>query len=141
VKQRAEGLGVGIGYRHQLAAEIHANRDEIDFLEVITEQAFFPGRLAEFKRVAAEFPIVFHGVDMSLGTAEPLDPTYLQKLEERLRQLQPRWISDHLAMTRIQRRDRRHRRRQDQARAGSLRRALRAREHHLLFRAPGKPAA
>ncbi|RME60474.1 MAG: DUF692 domain-containing protein, partial [Candidatus Dadabacteria bacterium] len=46
-----------------------------------------------------DYPIVMHGVSMSLGSAEPLDIDYLKKLKELINRVEPVWVSEHLCWT------------------------------------------
>ena len=50
-------------------------------------------------RVAANRPVVMHGVSLSIGSTDPLDQVYLRKLRELAERVQPAWISDHLCWT------------------------------------------
>jgi hypothetical protein len=49
--------------------------------------------------VAERYPIVMHGVSLSIGSTDPLDFEYLGRLKELARWVHPRWISDHLCWT------------------------------------------
>jgi len=96
-----EQLGVGLGLRSELCAELATAQGKVDFLEVITESCF-KDRLSEpMRALCKEFPIVCHGINLCLGADEPLDPAYLSDLYGVLETYQPPWFSDHLAMTRV----------------------------------------
>ena len=45
------------------------------------------------------YPIVLHGVSMSLGSVDPLNPVYLLQLRDLARRFEPAWVSDHLCWT------------------------------------------
>jgi len=45
------------------------------------------------------YPIVLHGVSMSVGSAQGLDARYLRELAALVQRVQPLWISDHLCWT------------------------------------------
>ncbi len=51
--------------------------------------------------VRARYPVVMHGVSLSIGGTDPLDQDYLQKLKQLAREVEPAWISDHLCWTGI----------------------------------------
>ena len=95
-------LGSGLGYRPRFRAELFANRTRIDFLEIIADHYFdaSPEKLAELDLLAAHFPLVPHGLDLSLGSAEGLDANYVEKLAKLLERINPPWFSEHLCFTR-----------------------------------------
>ena len=94
-------LGVGLGYRAPLRAQIFLNRPEVDFLEIIADHYFEPSAqtLDELRALRAHFPLVPHGLNLSLGSAEGLNETYLQRFAELVERVEPPWWSDHLACT------------------------------------------
>ncbi len=49
--------------------------------------------------IREHYPVVMHGVSMSIGSADPLDMDYLRRLKELALQIEPEWISDHLCWT------------------------------------------
>src|SRR6202044_2264934 len=49
--------------------------------------------------VRSQYPIVMHGVSLSIGSAGPLNFAYLRPLAMLARRFQPAWISDHLCWT------------------------------------------
>ncbi|MDB6086415.1 MAG: hypothetical protein JWN43_4296 [Gammaproteobacteria bacterium] len=73
----------------------------IDWLEVITENYLVAGGkpLDYLERVRARFPLVMHGVSLSIGSTEPLDLEYLGAVRRLSRTIEPAWISDHLCWT------------------------------------------
>ena len=97
------GLGVGLGYRAELHDLIVANRDSIDFLEVVTEQFIRRGAepLARALDLHDRFPLIPHGVDLSIGTAAGTDEAYVSDLCEFVDLVGAPWFSDHLAFTRV----------------------------------------
>jgi uncharacterized protein (UPF0276 family) len=96
-------LGVGLGYRVELHDEILANAGKIDFLEVISEQFIrrSPEVLARADALRARFPIIPHGVELSVGTAAGIVPAYLEQLTAFVDRMDAPWFSDHLAFTRV----------------------------------------
>ncbi len=95
-------LGSGLGYRPQFRAELFENRARIDFLEIVADHYFdaSPEKLAELDLLAAHFPLVPHGLDLSLGSAEGLDAGYVEKLARLIERINPPWFSEHLCFTR-----------------------------------------
>ncbi len=49
--------------------------------------------------VAERYPVVLHGVSLSIGSTDPLDRDYLAKLKALAAEVQPAWVSDHLCWT------------------------------------------
>jgi uncharacterized protein (UPF0276 family) len=96
-------LGVGLGYRVPLHDDILANADRIDFLEFISDLYLYApaervDRLAALREL---FPLIPHGVGMSIGTAESLSPEYLHRLAALVQRVDAPWFSDHLSFTRV----------------------------------------
>jgi uncharacterized protein (UPF0276 family) len=53
-----------------------------------------PRRVLE--AVRREYPVVLHGVSLSIGSIDPLNRRYLDQLDALARAVEPAWISDHL---------------------------------------------
>lgn len=96
-------LGYGLGFRPAHFPYITAHKPDIDWFEIISENYMDTG--GPQRRVLDElrehYPIVMHGVSLSIGTVDPLNSEYLQKLKALADQVQPKWISDHLCWTGI----------------------------------------
>jgi uncharacterized protein (UPF0276 family) len=93
-------LGVGLGYREELAREIDRVREGIDFVEVITER--FAGTatgLERLHRVCDLFPVVPHGIGLSIGSMFPLDPDYLRAIRAVSDLTGSPYYSEHLCVT------------------------------------------
>src|SRR3954470_11413980 len=99
--RRMEGfpqLGTGIGLRPPHYADVAAGRARVDWMEVITENFMVEGGNPRrvLRAVRERYPVVLHGVSMSLGSVDPLDDRYLDALAALAREVEPAWISDHL---------------------------------------------
>src|SRR5206468_2600928 len=98
-------LGHGIGLRTQHYAEVldGEERPAIDWFEVISENFLEPGGNPRrvLRAVRERWPVVLHGVSMSLGSTDALDERYLDALDALQRELEPAWISDHLCWTSV----------------------------------------
>ncbi len=94
-------LGVGVGLRTPHYGHILAARPRVDFFEIISENFLeTQGRpLMVLERIAARYPVVMHGVSMSIGSTDPLDLTYLRQLRDLRDHIGARWVSDHLCWT------------------------------------------
>lgn len=51
------------------------------------------------EQIAERYPVVMHGVSLSIGSTDPLNLEYLRKLKALARDIKPRWISDHVCWT------------------------------------------
>lgn len=96
-------LGFGLGLRpvHYQAILQSSSQPKVDWFEAITEDYLVPGGnpLYHLDRVRESYPVVLHGVSMSIGSTDPLDKSYLTQLKELANRVDPIWISDHLCWT------------------------------------------
>jgi uncharacterized protein (UPF0276 family) len=96
------GFGLGLRTPHYEAVlnEPHA----IDWLEVITENYLVPGGkpLDYLERIRERFPLVMHGVSLSIGSTDPVDFDYLAGVRALAARIEPHWISDHLCWTGVE---------------------------------------
>lgn len=94
-------LGFGLGLRTIYYPDILEHEPNVDWFEIISENYMIPGGrpLAILERIRADYPIVMHGVSMSLASSDPLDYAYLRELKSLAERIEPAWISDHLAWT------------------------------------------
>lgn len=91
--------GTGVGLRAQHFSYILENLPPVPWFEVLTDNYLNEGGVARanLQRVCEHYPIVLHGVGLSLGSTDPLDSNYLHKLKNLATHLQPSYISDHLS--------------------------------------------
>jgi len=94
-------LGIGLGLRTVHYAHILDERPAIDWFEIISDNYMHTsGRpLLFLDRIAERYPIVMHGVSLSIGSTDPLDFDYLRELKKLRERTRARWISDHLCWT------------------------------------------
>lgn len=94
-------LGYGIGLRRAHFDALPAWLPHFDFFEVLSENFMsFGGRPREvLRRLAAEKPLVLHGVSLSIGSVDPLDESYLEALMGLIAEVRPLWFSDHLCLS------------------------------------------
>ena len=94
-------LGFGLGLRAEHYADILEGEPAVDWFEVISENFMVPGGqpLRMLDRIRARYPVVMHGVSMSIASTAPADMDYLRGLRDLARRVEPRWISDHLCWT------------------------------------------
>jgi len=93
--------GVGLGLRSAHSEELLAGVGDVPWLEVLADNyAHGDGLpLRNLEWIRERYPVVFHGVGMSLGSAEPLDKSYLDAVLDLARRIEPAWLSEHLAWT------------------------------------------
>jgi uncharacterized protein (UPF0276 family) len=101
VPRGAYGIGLRAAHYGSLLAEGIPAATGLGFAEAITEN--FLGRggrpRAVLERVRADVELVFHGVSMSLGGFDEIDPERLRVLRALRRELEARWVSDHLSFS------------------------------------------
>jgi len=97
----APALGFGLGLRTAHYEEILAGDYAVDWFELLSENYMVPGGkpLYYLDRIRADYPVVMHGVSLSIGSTDPLDWTYLRALKTLSQRVSPHWISDHLCWT------------------------------------------
>ncbi|MBO6948590.1 MAG: DUF692 domain-containing protein [Rhodospirillales bacterium] len=97
--------GFGLGLRPQHFPEILGDdpnaADGVDWFEIISENFIGVGGppLHNMMAVRERFPMVMHGVSLSIGSTDPLDGNYLKGLKELADLVEPELISDHLCWT------------------------------------------
>lgn len=91
-------LGFGVGLRTTHYSSILEHWPKIDWFEVISENYMVDGGRPLFvlRQVAEHYPIVMHGVSLSIGSTDPLSGEYLKRLKKLAKEIKPAWISDHL---------------------------------------------
>jgi uncharacterized protein (UPF0276 family) len=94
-------LGLGVGLRTAHFAHILAKRPEIGFFEVLTENFLDTcGRpIYILDQIAERYPLVMHGVSLSIGSTDSLDLEYLRKVKDLARRTRAVWVSDHVCWT------------------------------------------
>lgn len=93
---------VGLGWRGELAAGIFANLHRIDVLEVIAEDWSGQSRREQqaLAALAAERPVVLHGVSLGLASAFAVDTKRLDRMARLVERIRPEAWSEHLAFVR-----------------------------------------
>jgi uncharacterized protein (UPF0276 family) len=94
-------LGFGLGLRTQHYQSILETSPKVDWFEIISENYMVPGGkpLAMLDRIRDRYPLVMHGVSLSIASTAPLDMEYLKALRDLAHRVEPKWISDHLCWT------------------------------------------
>jgi uncharacterized protein len=94
-------LGFGLGLRKPHYQEILTQKPKIDWFEVISENFMMEGGRPKqiLQQIRDLYPIVLHGVSLSIGSTDPLNMNYLKQLKTLALEFKPAWISDHLCWT------------------------------------------
>lgn len=96
-----ENLGLGVGLRTAHFGYILEERPVVDWFEIISENFIdSQGRPRwVLEQIAERYPVVMHGVSLSIGSTDPLNFDYLARLKRLAEAVRARWISDHLCWT------------------------------------------
>lgn len=100
-------LGFGLGLRRPHYHHILEYQPPVDWFEIISEN--FMGTetgnggpsINILEQIRSIYPIVMHGVSLSIGSADGLNDLYLKRLKELIERIEPEWVSDHLCWTGI----------------------------------------
>jgi uncharacterized protein (UPF0276 family) len=89
----------GMGLRLQHQREFLQRRPPVGWVEAHSENHFARGGLqrAVLHEVRALYPLSLHGVGLSIGSTDPLDPVHLRELARLVREFEPVRVSEHLA--------------------------------------------
>ena len=97
--QKITGHKIGIGLRHPHYYQILQERPNIDWLEVHTENFMLSGGplLDLLFSIRQHYPLSFHGIGLSLGSAQGVRKAHLQRIKTLVKRFQPVLLSDHLS--------------------------------------------
>ncbi|MEZ4410888.1 MAG: DUF692 domain-containing protein [Polyangiales bacterium] len=94
-------LRVGVGWRPEIAGALLEDRARVDFVEVVAETCFIPtSTRREVMAVAEVWPVIPHGVKLSLGSAEGIDVERAKKLGALARDLKAPCVTEHVSFVR-----------------------------------------
>ena len=95
-------LGFGLGLRSEYYQQILEQRPAVDWFEIISENYMVEGGKALYflDAIKEQYPLVMHGVSLSIGGPHAIDIDYLRQLKSLADRVQPHWISDHLCWSR-----------------------------------------
>ncbi len=94
-------LGIGVGLRTTHFNHILGVMPQVDWFEALSENFLDTGGRPAYvlDQIAERYPIVLHGVSLSIGGTDPLDYDYLKKLKALAARTKACWVSDHLCWT------------------------------------------
>ncbi len=94
-------LGLGVGLRTAHFHHIVDKWPRMDWFEILSENFIdTEGRpLYYLDQIAERYPIVMHGVALSIGSTDPIDFEFLGKLKTLAKRVQAVWMGDHICWT------------------------------------------
>jgi uncharacterized protein (UPF0276 family) len=95
--------GVGLGLRSRHVNHILEHTPPVAWFEVLTDNYLCnaPAPLNRLEMIRAEYPMALHGVGLSIGSTDPINGRYLDKVRALVDRLEPAWISDHLCWSSV----------------------------------------
>lgn len=110
----AGGVGVGVLHNGSLAHVLDRRPELVDAIGVIPETLWheqsgapryepIQSAIDDLRPLVARYPVVFHGVGLSLGSAGPIDLDHVEQLALAAQWMRPRWVSEQLAAFRVRR--------------------------------------
>jgi uncharacterized protein (UPF0276 family) len=101
IKKTLPQLGIGLGLRPEIYDQTLAARAAIDWLELAIDNYIRVGgkATAQLEAVASRFPVVSHGVELSLGSTDDVSYEYLKAVKKALDRVEAPWWSDHLCFS------------------------------------------
>ena len=96
-------LGLGVGLRTVHYRHILDNQPDVDWFEIISENYMDSGGRPLFilEQIAERYPIVMHGVSLSIGSTDAIDFEYLRRLKALAERVNAVWLGDHVCWTGI----------------------------------------
>jgi uncharacterized protein len=91
----------GLLYDASFSPELLRGHADLDFLEIIPDRFIAVDSPSEIPEFLTTIPTVFHSLNLSLGSDEALDGSYLKDISRLAKRFKPMWASDHLAFTKI----------------------------------------
>ena len=94
-------LGLGVGLRTVHFQHILTQHPEVDWFEILSENYMnTEGRpMFVLDQIAERYPIVMHGVSLSIGSTDPVNFDYLRRLKALAKRTRAVWVGDHVCWT------------------------------------------
>jgi len=104
IKDQLPTLGIGLGFRKDMADDTLNNADRIDWLEIAPENYMGIGGRAHdlIEKAGERFPVISHGLNLSIGSTDDLNREYLRELKAVLDFVDAPWWSDHLCFASVE---------------------------------------
>jgi len=87
-----------MGLRSPHLSHVLENKPPVPWFEVMADNYLNQGEIPHraLEKIRAQYPLTFHCLGMNLGSTDPLNDSYFERLSELIERYQPQWISDHL---------------------------------------------
>jgi hypothetical protein len=94
-------LGLGVGLRTQHFRHITSKWPAMDWFEILSENFIDTGGRPMYflDQVAERYPVAMHGVSLSVGSTDPIDFGFLDKLKALAKRVKAKWLGDHVCWT------------------------------------------
>jgi uncharacterized protein (UPF0276 family) len=105
--QNIPNIGFGIGMQNEYYDDILPTAQPpalLEWIELIPENFMGKGRQTAQNLdalIAKGYPLTSHGVGLSLGSVDPINPIYLTELTALFETINPLWFSDHLSFSSV----------------------------------------
>lgn len=101
LEKKVPFLGAGLGLRTPHFETIVQEKPAIDWFEIISDNFIVSDErsLRYLDRIREHYPLVMHGVSLSVGGTDALDLSYLRAIKTLMSRIAPIWVSDHLCWT------------------------------------------
>ena len=88
------GPGYGLGLRSAYYAQILEQSPPVDWFEIVSENYMVQGGKALYylDAIVERYPVVMHGVSLSIGGPHALDRDYLDRLQHLAERVRPAWV-------------------------------------------------
>lgn len=95
---------VGVGLRTPHLSQALSASNTIPWFELLADNWFAEGGLDKryLHEICSRYPVAFHGVNLSLGSLDPLDLEYLKKVKGLLKENNAMWYSEHCSFSAFQ---------------------------------------
>ena len=92
--------GIGLRFAHHQA--FVDERPPVAWLEVHAENYFGGGTpLRYLDAIRRDYPVSLHGIGLSLGSVDELDPAHLDNVRRLVERIEPGLVSEHLSWSRV----------------------------------------
>lgn len=94
-------MGFGLGLRTQHFQDVLDSHPAVEWFEIISENFMVAGGKPKYylHQIRERYPMVMHGVSLSIGSSDPLNTDYVTRLKVLANEVNPAWFSDHLCWT------------------------------------------
>jgi len=94
-------MGCGVGLRSEHYDVVTHEWPKMDWFEALSENYMdSEGKpIHILEQVRSRYPIALHGVSLSIGSVDPLNQRYLDRLKALVKRIDPFIVSDHLCWT------------------------------------------